>query len=66
MNKVAFKDPYCQRAIEQKFGIFLPAGMGNLSWATREQIKSDHKRRIERIREKMKKGEEITQEDLKR
>ena len=58
--------PLSDRAIENRFQVWLPAGMKNLAWSTREQIKSDHKRRIQKIREKLEAGEPITERDLRR
>lgn len=59
-------NPLSKKAIEDRFGISLPAGLGNLSFPVREQIKADHKRRIERIRAKLIADEQITEADLER
>jgi hypothetical protein len=55
-----------KRYIERKYGCGLPAGLGNLSFSSREAIKAEQKRMIEKIRTKLKKGQEITKEDLDR
>ena len=59
-----FKDEFCDAAIEQRFGIALPAGLKNLSTSTRLQIKADHKRVLDNIRMKLKAGQEIQAADL--
>ena len=59
-------NPYTNKAIEDKYGLGLPAGLNNLAPSTRLAIKSDHKRMLDNIRQKMRNDQPITEEDLKR
>ena len=59
-----FKNPLAKRALEQRYDIHLPAGLGNLSFPVREQIKAQHNRRIERIRAALKNGREPHDHEL--
>jgi hypothetical protein len=55
-----------KRAIENRYGVAIPAGLGNLSYPNQAAIRSEHDRMIEKIRAKLKAGEEIVPEDLRR
>ena len=59
-----YADPMCDRALEERFHIALAKGLNNLSWSTREQIKAQHKRRLQRIREAIKAGRPVTHKEL--
>jgi hypothetical protein len=61
---MTYANPLCDRALEDRFHIALPAGMSNLSWSTREQIKAQHKRRLQRIREVLKAGKTVGPKEL--